>query len=127
MKKSLLRAAVLFLLTLAVARPVAAQTLANPKPDLQRANDDTTRVSIQLLPDTLVFIEPPQIDTARLRWLQKPPIMRELVADRIGCFETDVPHLFNNSVMSYVDYFTVRNRTYTQRILERQNLYFPHL
>jgi membrane-bound lytic murein transglycosylase D len=125
MKKSLLRAAVLFLLTLAVARPVAAQTLANPKPDLQRANDDTTRVSIQLLPDTLVFIEPPQIDTARLRWLQKPPIMRELVADRIGCFETDVPHLFNNSVMSYVDYFTVRNRTYTQRILERQNLYFP--
>lgn len=125
MKKSLLRTAVLFLLTLAVARPAAAQKLANPKPDVQRANDDTTSVSIELLPDTLVFIEPILPDTARLRWLQKPPAVRDLVADRIACLETDVPHTFNKSVMSFVDYFTVRNRTYTQRILERQNLYFP--
>ncbi|WP_133271559.1 LysM peptidoglycan-binding domain-containing protein [Hymenobacter radiodurans] len=125
MKKSLLRTTVLFLLTLAVARPAAAQKLANPKPDVQRTNDDTTRVSIELLPDTLVLIEPILPDTARLRWLQKPPAVRDLVADRIACLETDVPHTFNNSVMSFVDYFTVRNRTYTQRILERQNLYFP--
>lgn len=125
MKKSLLRTAVLFLLTLAVARPAAAQKLANPKPDPQRANDDTTRVLIELLPDTLVFIAPLLPDTARLRWLQTPPAVRDLVADRIACLETDVPHTFNSSVMSFVDYFTVRNRTYTQRILERQNLYFP--
>ncbi|MEJ7661029.1 MAG: hypothetical protein WKG07_16140 [Hymenobacter sp.] len=38
--------------------------------------------------------------------------MRDLVCDRVSCFETDVPHTFNNSVMAYVTLFTARNRCY---------------
>ena len=64
-------------------------------------------------------------DSAYLTWASTAPELRELVADRIGCFDTDAPHAFNKSVMSYVNFFTERNRAYTQRVLERENLYFP--
>ncbi|MDO7850683.1 LysM peptidoglycan-binding domain-containing protein [Hymenobacter convexus] len=85
---------------------------------------DTVRVHLELQPDTLVAA-PAQVDSARLEWLRTPPTLRDLVCDRVGCFETDVPHQFNNSVMAYVTLFTARNRSYLQRVLERENLYFP--
>ena len=78
------------------------------------------------LPDSLAAV--PLLlpaDSARLAWAGVAPELRELVADRINCFDTDVPHAFNKSVMAYVSFFTERNRAYTQRVLERENLYFP--
>jgi membrane-bound lytic murein transglycosylase D len=86
---------------------------------------DTVRVRLELQPDSLVAVPVPAIDSVRLEWLRTPPTMRELVCDRVGCIETDVPHQFNNSVMAYVTLFTARNRSYMQRVLERENLYFP--
>ena len=88
---------------------------------------DTVRVRLELQPDSLVAvpITPGVIDSARLEWLRTPPTMRDLVCDRVGCFETEAPHQFNNSVMAYVTLFTARNRSYMQRVLERENLYFP--
>ncbi|MBD2724708.1 LysM peptidoglycan-binding domain-containing protein [Hymenobacter armeniacus] len=85
---------------------------------------DTVRVRLELQPDSLVAA-PQQVDSARLEWLRTPPTLRDLVCDRVGCFETDVPHQFNNSVMAYVTLFTARNRSYMQRVLERENFYFP--
>ncbi|GAA4382449.1 LysM peptidoglycan-binding domain-containing protein [Hymenobacter koreensis] len=126
-----IRASALLLLAAAFARPSAAQTQPTLPPTVQPEispevvnPDDTVRVLLQLQPDSLVA-EPVEIDPARLAWLQTAPDLRDLVCDRIGCFETDVPHTFNAMVMSYVTYFTSRNRTYTQRVLERENLYFP--
>ena len=88
---------------------------------------DTVRVRLELQPDSLVAVlmDPATIDSARLEWLRTPPTMRDLVCDRVNCFETDVPHQFNNAVMSYITLFTARNRSYMQRVLERENLYFP--
>ncbi|GAA4350600.1 hypothetical protein GCM10023185_08510 [Hymenobacter saemangeumensis] len=88
---------------------------------------DSLRVSLELEPDSLVAEPqlPAAIDSARLEWLRTPPTLRDLVCDRIGCFETDVPHTFNNSVMAYVTLFTARNRAYMQRVLEREQFYFP--
>jgi membrane-bound lytic murein transglycosylase D len=86
---------------------------------------DTVRVRLELQPDSLVAVPTPTIDSARLEWLRTPPTMRDLVCDRVGCFETEAPHQFNNSVMAYVTLFTARNRSYMQRVLERENLYFP--
>lgn len=121
--RSSLGRVVFALLLAAGAHPVMAQVLPPLSPD--RPND-TTRVQLQIQPDSLVA-EPQGTgpDSARLVWLQTPPEMKDLVGDRVNCFETDVPHVFNGTVMSFVNYFTVRNRAYTQRILERQNLYFP--
>ena len=86
---------------------------------------DTVRVRLELQPDSLVAVPVPSIDSARLEWLRTPPTMRDLVCDRVGCFETEAPHQFNNSVMAYVTLFTARNRSYMQRVLERENFYFP--
>ena len=85
---------------------------------------DTVRVRLELQPDSLVSA-PMSVDSARLLWLRTPPTMRDLVCDRVSCFETDVPHQFNNAVMAYVTLFTARNRSYMQRVLERENFYFP--
>ncbi|MGI4736986.1 MAG: LysM peptidoglycan-binding domain-containing protein [Janthinobacterium lividum] len=67
----------------------------------------------------------PVVDSARLAWLQTPATLQELVGDRMSCFETAAPHQFNAAVMAYVRLFTERQRGYTQRVLERQDFYFP--
>lgn len=87
--------------------------------------NDTVHVRLELQPDSLVAVPVPGIDSARLEWLRTPPTLRDLVCDRVGCFETEAPHQFNNAVMAYVTLFTARNRSYLQRVLERENLYFP--
>ncbi|ALW84553.1 hypothetical protein AUC43_05315 [Hymenobacter sedentarius] len=107
-----------------VPKPSAADPVNSTMPALL---GDTVRVRLELQPDSLVAapMGPEAIDSARLEWLRTPPTMRDLVCDRVSCFETDVPHQFNNSVMAYVTLFTARNRSYLQRVLERENLYFP--
>ncbi|UOQ53493.1 LysM peptidoglycan-binding domain-containing protein [Hymenobacter cellulosivorans] len=124
MKKPLLRVAAPFLLLAFTARPSAAQVQPELNPAGTRS-DDTTRVQLTQPLDSLVAEPQSAQDSARLVWLQTPPELRDLVGDRISCLDTDMPHVFNGSVMSFVNYFTLRNRGYTQRILERQNLYFP--
>ncbi|UOQ65833.1 LysM peptidoglycan-binding domain-containing protein [Hymenobacter volaticus] len=111
-----------------MARSAAGQTLPQRTPEVPRTSspDDTTQV-IELpllLPDSLVAA-PTSVDSVRLLWLQTPPELHDLVGDRVGCIETDAPHAFNPSVMSFVTLFTERNRKYMQRVLERENVYFP--
>ena len=118
-------------LALLVLLPVArAQAQRAPRSDtvpqaLPVLLGDTVRVRLELQPDSLVAVPVPAVDSARLEWLRTPPTLRDLVGDRVGCFETEVPHQFNNSVMAYVTLFTARNRSYMQRVLERENFYFP--
>lgn len=122
--KNSLRASALFLLAAAFARPTAAQTQLPPVTMPAGAGDDTTRVRLELLPDSLVA-EPVTIDSVRLALQMVPPEARDIICDRIGCFETEAPHAFNGTVLAHVNYFTLRNRVYMQRVLERENLYFP--
>ncbi|WP_400193346.1 LysM peptidoglycan-binding domain-containing protein [Hymenobacter sp. B81] len=119
-----IRASALLLLAAAFARPAAAQTQLPPTVQPGGELVDTVQVQLELQPDSLVA-EPVEIDSVRLAWLMEAPKLSDLVCDRIGCFETDVPHTFNNTVMAHVTYFTQRNRGYLQRVLERENLYFP--
>ncbi|PJJ54509.1 LysM peptidoglycan-binding domain-containing protein [Hymenobacter chitinivorans] len=124
MKKPLLRVAAPFLLLAFTARPSAAQVQPELNPAGTRSND-TVRVQLTQPLDSLVAEPQSAQDSARLVWLQTPPGLQDLVGDRVACLDTDMPHVFNGTVMSFVNYFTLRNRGYTQRILERQNLYFP--
>ena len=49
----------------------------------------------------------------------------EEVADRIKCIEGEVPLNFNERVMAFVDYFSIRNREYTRGIIAKKELFFP--
>ncbi len=129
MKRRLLRVVVGSGLVSVTLHSGHAQTVPQLPPVAPRvettAPDDTTQlVDLQLLPDSLVAA-PVLVDSVRLAWLQTPPELRDLVGDRINCFETDAPHAFNPQVMAFVKLFTERNRKYMQRVLERENVYFP--
>ena len=113
--------------TAAKAQQVQPDSAGRPVSTMPALLGDTVRVRLEMQPDTLVAVPigPTVIDSARLQWLRTPPTLRDLVCDRVGCIETDVPHQFNNSVMAYVTLFTARNRAYMQRVLEREQFYFP--
>jgi membrane-bound lytic murein transglycosylase D len=49
----------------------------------------------------------------------------ETIQDRLSCIKSSIPLEYNAYVRSFIDYFTIRNRKYTRRMLERENLYFP--
>ncbi|MDO7887467.1 LysM peptidoglycan-binding domain-containing protein [Hymenobacter cheonanensis] len=91
---------------------------------------DTIRQVVELPAATLDSLaaeplEEPAVDSARLVWLQTPATLYETVNDRMGCIETAAPHQFNTAVLAYVRLFTERQRGYTQRVLEREQFYFP--
>jgi membrane-bound lytic murein transglycosylase D len=91
---------------------------------------DTIRQVVELPAATLDSLaaeplEEPAVDSARLVWLQTPATLYETVNDRMGCIETQAPHQFNAAVLAYVRLFTERQRGYTQRVLEREQFYFP--
>ena len=54
-----------------------------------------------------------------------PDVSYDLVADRLKCIESDMPLTFNESVFSFVDYFTIRNREYTRMVVRRKDVFFP--
>ena len=54
-----------------------------------------------------------------------PGTPAELVQDRLGCIVQTMPLTFNKTVNSFINYFTVRKRSYTQTMLERKDYYFP--
>ena len=91
---------------------------------------DTLREVVELPAATLDSLAAnpllaPPVDSARLVWLQTPATLSETVGDRLGCIETAAPHQFNAAVLAYVRLFTERQRGYTQRVLEREQFYFP--
>jgi len=134
-KPRLARRLLLLALTLG-AVPAAAQRVPHRRHDATRPPEstlipgDTVRQVVELPAATLdsLAVEPlqePAVDSARLVWLQTPATLYELVGDRMGCIETTAPHQFNAAVMAYVRLFTERQRGYTQRVLEREQFYFP--
>ena len=84
LKQTLARCAVL---VLALLLPAALRAQQLP------LLGDTARVELQLQADSLAAEPalPAAIDSARLEWLRTPPTVRDLVCDRMGCIETDVP------------------------------------
>ncbi len=54
-----------------------------------------------------------------------PDVTYEEVGDRLTCIESDVPLNYNERVKAFVDYFTIRDRTYTRSVMKRVEFYFP--
>ncbi len=54
-----------------------------------------------------------------------PYVTDEVIAERLAAMNTTIPMTFNRDIRGFIDYFTVRRRSYTQTMLARKNLYFP--
>lgn len=48
-----------------------------------------------------------------------------LVAQRFSCLNSQMPLTLNERVHEFVDFFTIRRREYTMRMLAKKNIYFP--
>lgn len=49
----------------------------------------------------------------------------QLIKDRLNCLQTDFPFSYHERVRVFIDYFLLKNRAFTLRIMQRKNLYFP--
>lgn len=54
-----------------------------------------------------------------------PQLYPDLVKDRLACIQGGIQMTFHDDVYKWIKYYTVRDRAYTQRILERSSFYFP--
>ncbi|MCS6822796.1 MAG: transglycosylase SLT domain-containing protein [Cytophagaceae bacterium] len=48
-----------------------------------------------------------------------------VIEDRLSCLEGDVCLTFNGTVRSFIDYFSIRHRSYLTTMESRRHLYFP--
>jgi membrane-bound lytic murein transglycosylase D len=54
-----------------------------------------------------------------------PDFTYDQVKERIEAMETEMPFELNETIFSFIHYFTVRNRGYAKMILERKDTYLP--
>lgn len=54
-----------------------------------------------------------------------PDFTYEQVEQRIKVMETDMPFELNETIFAFIDYFVVRNRSYTKMVLQRKETFFP--
>ena len=54
-----------------------------------------------------------------------PEVSDSVIADRFNSIEAEMDLSFNSKVRGFIDYFTIRNRDYTRKLLIRQSAYFP--
>jgi len=54
-----------------------------------------------------------------------PDYTYDEVADRMACLEREVPLNFNERVLAFIDYFSLKDRDYTRGIVKKKDLYFP--
>lgn len=54
-----------------------------------------------------------------------PEYDAEVIEARIAATYSDVPLRFNNRINGFINYFAVRNRDYTRKMMRRANVYFP--
>lgn len=65
------------------------------------------------------------LDSLRFGYDYVPDVSYETVGERLALLETTIPLTYNSYVKGFVDYFTVRNREYTKKVLRRKDVYFP--
>ena len=54
-----------------------------------------------------------------------PDYTYDEVLDRISCIENEVPLNFNERILAFIDYFSLKDREYTKEIIRKKELYFP--
>jgi membrane-bound lytic murein transglycosylase D len=54
-----------------------------------------------------------------------PAFEKDSIKARLKRIEKEVPLTYNNAIISFIHYFTVRNREYSRMVLRRRDAFFP--
>jgi len=77
---------------------------------------DSSQVTFR---DSIVeFYLPEAVDFA-------PDYEDTVIKSRIASIDSDLPLRFDRKIRLFIDYFTIRNRDYTRKMIRRSKLYFP--
>ena len=50
-----------------------------------------------------------------------PDVSDQVIEERIASIDSDIKIVFNSKVRGFIDYFSIRNRNYTRKLLTRQH------
>lgn len=92
---------------------VRGQNQENPQPS------DTLASLSAVVPLQDVFLPAPDVEFIPG---DLPP---GLLADRLSCIPSNFPLEYRDEVRASIEFFTVRNREFTKRVMRRKELYFP--
>jgi membrane-bound lytic murein transglycosylase D len=73
--------------------------------------------------DTTVTAITDSISTDLLGYV--PTVHPQIVKERLACMNTTIKMTYNLSLLKIIEYYTVKQRDYTQTIMERSSFYFP--
>ncbi len=79
-------------------------------PSYKLSFDTTSAVELEKIMDEVGYV---------------PIVSDALLKDRLSCLENEVPLVFHQRVKAFINYFAVKDREFTKRILQRKNIYFP--
>jgi membrane-bound lytic murein transglycosylase D len=54
-----------------------------------------------------------------------PRFSDDVLEDRLSCLSGSIPLTFNSQVRGFIDYFAIKRRDYTLRMLSKKNVFFP--
>jgi membrane-bound lytic murein transglycosylase D len=54
-----------------------------------------------------------------------PRFSDDVLEDRLSCLSGSIPLAFNPQVRGFIDYFAIKRRDYTLRMLSKKNVFFP--
>lgn len=54
-----------------------------------------------------------------------PEVTDEMIKDRMQCLQNEIHLTYNPQVKSFIDYFSIKNKTYLATMERRRNVYFP--
>lgn len=114
-------------ITLAVVLTVLAHS-SQAWVKLDSLREDETEV-IHNLSDSLEYSQKriAKIDSLSKNLLKDyvPQIHEDVIKDRLSCLENQIQLTYNKEILGWIKFYTIRNRDYTKRVLERSTFYFP--
>jgi membrane-bound lytic murein transglycosylase D len=120
-KRNVFKAAIAILFMLLFQVSAQSQTkypepFEEEEPELELADSDTTGQAP--LDATLLVMDIDEVITE---------LPEDLMLDQIQCMdlETTIPMTYNKTIKGFINYFTVRKRSFVTNMLRRQHLYFP--
>jgi membrane-bound lytic murein transglycosylase D len=81
--------------------------------------------------ETYSFPKPFRTDSTRIDSLSDelrnyvPTLHPQLIKERLACMEGQIKMTYNPQLLKLLEFYTVRQRDYTQRMLEKSSFYFP--
>jgi len=86
-----------------------------------------SRVSLQDTlsddPEALLGMDHLNMDSTLFEFI--PEVSYEEAGRRLALLQTTIPLNYNQYVKNFIDYFNVRDREYSRKVMRRMNLYFP--